>query len=143
MNLSHYKEEFITRVNSLAKEDVADKDERIRRVNELIEEYIEKTGEIPRQYQIMRLTNFILKDDLAEKGGGHKVKNNEYPILGKKAIQRRHHLETSLNTYEDVIGSDGKSKKPPTRRERTKYENMVVDGELKDPKRGKKKSRSE
>lgn len=119
-----YKEKFAEETKKLIDLKIEDREIRMEAVDTLINDYIEVIGERPPQSSVFLLTNYILSEELSDK-------SQNKSILGKKAIERRQMMETSLDDVSEYIGSDRKKKDIPTRRKRSKYENMVMDGQLK------------
>lgn len=122
---SDYKKQFAVETKKLMDLEIEDRSIRMVKVEELINDYIRDIGEKPPTVQIFKLTNHILREELSEKNGSASK-----DILGRKAIERRQQMETSLDDLDGMLASDGKKKDLPLRRKRTKYENMVVDGEI-------------
>ncbi|WP_188068991.1 hypothetical protein [Brevibacillus brevis] len=109
---------------------------RNREVDALITEYFESVGELPDAFDLERLTNAILHEELTD-DDEHKVSRHEYPILSDIQLARRREgkhqrgqggmgAETSEKMAEE-IGSDGASYRKPTRRKRSDREMMFVD----------------
>ncbi|MCP1354645.1 hypothetical protein [Aneurinibacillus migulanus] len=99
--------------------------ERIRRIDEMLDEYVTQKGEAPPSDVLETLANEILADELRDKDPD-KVTNNDYPFLSESQFEVRHGKEVS-DTINAVRGTDGKDYRVPTRRKRNAYENNRID----------------
>lgn len=105
---ANYKQLFEQEVEKLSYNRIPDRAERMRLIDELIEEYIEDTGERPDGRQLERLASAILYEDLQGDTRPDKVTLEERPILTFSQIKRRHGAEASGEVLE-IIGSDGRN----------------------------------
>lgn len=124
-----YKTAFTVAVNDLIKEKIADRYERMARIDELINEYVSGTGETPNQKQLERLTDYILMEELTDTDR-MKSRNTEYPFFSERQLERREGGEVSDKMAEEV-GTDGRNYKLPTRRKRAPHENNFMDATAK------------
>lgn len=99
--------------------------ERIRKINEMIDEYMTQYGESPDSSLLETLANEILAEELRSPDPD-KVTNNEYPFLSEWQFEVRHGKEVS-DAINAVRGTDGKDYRIPTRRKRNAYENNRID----------------
>lgn len=109
--------------------------ERISKVNSVIEAYVEHTGLRPESRTADHLSGLVLFDDLRDRNS-HKSKHNEYPILSDLQLFRRRfgsrgkegnmQGETSLESA-DCVATDGIDYRYPNRRTRTIDELVYVD----------------
>jgi len=66
-----YVAEFERQVDKLIEEGLEDRQERIRRVKSLTEEYVREVGQFPDSFQLQRLANEILREDLEKEDEGN------------------------------------------------------------------------
>jgi hypothetical protein len=64
-------------------------------VDKLIQEYIQETGTRPDSYQLHRLANHLLADELKDKSPD-KVSREEFPILSHWQIKTRNKRERNI-----------------------------------------------
>lgn len=131
-----YKTKFNDAVTELVAAKIADRQERMVAVDSLINEYVRDTGEVPVGAQLERLTNAILMEELTDPNN-HKVAHNEYPILSdiqmsRRQMGRRGSEATNMNgevgaQAASSVSTSGQDYRYPSRRTRTKEENMTVD----------------
>lgn len=132
-----YKTEFKMAVNELIAQGITDRVERMKVVEALINEYVTGIGTIPEDKPLEWLTDYILREELTENGGGHKVTNTEYPFLSATQLERRQfgarggessnmNGETSLAVASNVA-TDGTDYQYPSKRRRTSDENEFID----------------
>lgn len=67
---------------------------RIKAVDDLTAAYLEQTGQRPDAYQLSRLADYILRDDLSDPHPD-KVSNTEYPFLSEGQFKLRRVRENS------------------------------------------------
>jgi hypothetical protein len=120
-----YKSEFIVAVNELIAGKIADRQERMKRIEALINAYVSGIGETPNAKQLERLTDYTLMEELTDRHPD-KVSREEYPFMSDWQLDLRRDNECGLKITEDT-GTDGMNYKPPTRRKRTSSENESVD----------------
>jgi hypothetical protein len=125
-----YAEEFRLTVEEMMKNPEEDRDLRMETVQILIDDYVDQTGERPKNRDLTRLGHYILSEELKDKRP-NKVQEEEHPILSNSQVIRRQANEAGFDYAEMFISQDGKDFNASTRRKRTKYENMFVDGDLK------------
>ncbi|MMZ45488.1 hypothetical protein D1872_70860 [compost metagenome] len=128
-------EEYTTLLLHLAGASAPSYEERARKAEGMIEEYIKYTGVRPDYIQLDRISDLILFDDLRD-SDPHKTKHNEYPILSSTQLDRRRFGgrgqdsnmsgETSLGAAQ-CVGADGRDYRYPNRRTRTIDELLHVD----------------
>lgn len=121
---SNHRELFEAEVRKLSYNHVPDRAERIRLIDELIEEYIEDTGERPDPRQLKHLASAILYEELQGDTRPDKVTLEERPILTYPQIKRRHGNEASSEALE-IIGSDGRNHSRNKRRKLTIGEEIL------------------
>lgn len=130
-----YKEELTAYTDELfrnIKKKTEDKKgiaERNQIVETLTDTYIEVTGERPPSYALSRLTNYVLHDVLTDKRTNKS--SDENAVLSRHQIKKRKRDE--VNNDELIGNIDSKSRRcnRTRRRQRSLYENMYVDGDLK------------
>lgn len=133
-----YKEQFTDSVTELIEEAVEDRQERINRINHLIESYVEQTGERPDGRELDRLSSHILHEELEGDPRPDKMTLVDEPIMTEAQRGRRIKNEVSEKSFA-FIGNDGKNHREPIRRNMTTGELMAIDGavrKLKDEKPG-------
>ena len=124
-----YSTAFSEAVVQLVALEIKDRTERIQAIDDLINSYVNATGKRPPTSDLFRLSNHILREELSDKRK-HKTMKTEYPILGRKAIERRQEQEVSLNSFDELYDTNGNNKGFPKRRERSSYEQMNTDCRL-------------
>jgi hypothetical protein len=65
---------------------------RCKQVYDLCEWFYRETGRTPLSYQLERLGNYLLADELRDKST-HKVKHTEYPVLSYTQTKLRNRRE--------------------------------------------------
>ncbi|MGM0846874.1 MAG: hypothetical protein ACQEUT_18100 [Bacillota bacterium] len=114
-NLSgDYKTEFHEKASALIELNIENRDERIRRIDELCESYTVATRQKPDSYQLVRLADYILKEELTDKDS-NKSKKVEYNFHSEDQELRRDKKETALGKLEHSIDVDGKRRGNSTR----------------------------
>lgn len=85
----NYKATFASQVDRLVAKTLP-VEERIGVVDELLEAYVAKVGEVPDSLQVTRLADYILKDELNDRSPD-KVSNTEFPFLsvGQQKLRGR------------------------------------------------------
>lgn len=68
------------------------REERIRQISALIDEYVAQTGERPDSRALYRLGSVILHEELTD-SNPHKVARESYPILSDRQLVRRDRRE--------------------------------------------------
>jgi hypothetical protein len=86
---------------------------RIGQVEILTEAYFEQTGQKPDPFQLERLADFILRDDLSDPHPD-KVTNTEFPILSEGQVKLRNGRENSWDV--SIFSPNRKHKLNGTRR---------------------------
>jgi hypothetical protein len=130
--------EDITELQRATKRGEMPRELRLVKIEALTEGYFAKTGEIPDEITLERLSDLCLYEELSDPDE-HKVARNEYPILSETQIARRQEgkhqrkndnpkIEVPLGIAENY-GTDGKVHDYPTRRVRSERENRFVDKE--------------
>lgn len=82
----------------LIQKELPDVQTRCKQVYDLCEWFYKETGRIPQSYQLERLGNYLLADELRDKST-HKVKHTEYPVLS-------HTQQKLRNRRESRVGDD-------------------------------------
>jgi hypothetical protein len=110
-----YKTQFKEFVDTIMKKEnhIEDRIERNQAVETLIESYTEQTGERPHEWQLGRLTNYLLLEELTDNRKHKSQKGNS--ILSKSGVRHRQKKEVSIESVYLYIGSDGKRKDTPRR----------------------------
>lgn len=75
-------------------------EERIEKINEVCEDHVKRTGKKPDSYQLTRLSNLILLEDLKNKDS-HKTQKSEYPFHSAPQAKRRRKKE--FVTQDDTL----------------------------------------
>jgi hypothetical protein len=113
---------------------------RFAKIEELAEDYFDKTGEWPDIVALERMTTLCLHEELTD-SNPDKITNEEYPIMSETQLARRregkhrkkeanYRIEVPLGIA-DNYGTDGRMHEYPTRRVRSERENSFVDKEAK------------
>lgn len=126
--MTNYKAELheaITELQVATKRGELPREVRLVKIEALTEEYFANTGEMPDGSTLERLADLCLYEELTDTDR-MKVRNNEYPFLSEHQLEERHNGEASFKLAEEH-GVDGRNHKPPTKRERTGYENRLID----------------
>lgn len=90
---TEYKKEFTKAVDELIALNIEDRQVRIKEIDKLCTEYVEEVGEQPESYQLTRLANEILKEELTDKNT-YKMSHGEYSILSERQLERRNDITT-------------------------------------------------
>jgi hypothetical protein len=115
----------ITQLQADTKRGELPREVRIVKINTLIEDYFAKTGEMPDGITLERLSDLILDEELRDTHPD-KVTRTEYPFFSETQFEERRKDEASFKLSEEH-GVDGRSHKPPIRRERTRRDLKFVD----------------
>ena len=148
--MNDYKTQFNEEVTALISANITDRAERMAAVQALIDRYVAENGVTPDGPQIIRLTDYILREELTDPDP-YKSEHNEYPILSEIQLSRRREGrrgsantnvrgETPIRSDGDdettsdkhspagvYLASDGKDYRRPIRRTRSKNELIYVD----------------
>lgn len=116
---------FTGAVSALIEANIVDRTERMASVDTLISAYTAETGEYPDAYELVRLADYILREELTDMHPD-KVTNTEYPFFSASQLTLRLERETSEKAAEEY-GADRKNYGEPTRRRRSRYEMWHVD----------------
>lgn len=123
-----YKVQFSEEVTALIEKHIDDIDARKYAVWQLIEAYIDQTGQRPVPSELDRLSSHLLYESLEGDPRPDKITEEDYPILTVAQFNRRYNKEArseALNT----IGTDGVNHRPPTRRKKTLGELIAMDNQ--------------
>lgn len=120
-----YKVEFHDAVSDLIAQDIADRTERMAAVNALTDAYFDSVDKQPDAAELERLTDYILREELTDTNR-MKSRDAEYPFLSEHQFERRRANEVPLKIAEEC-GTDGRNYRLPTRRKRSKQENLLFD----------------
>jgi hypothetical protein len=124
-----HKEQFEKAVDWLIGKDIQDRRQRMAAVKQLADQYIAQVGERPDPAQLERLTDYILREELADKNP-HKVRHAEYPIFSDRQLMLREGREAPIKAAA-TVATDGRDYRKPVRRKRSDYENRFVDEKAK------------
>ena len=106
-------------------------DERIAITEDIIDCYIAQTGKRPSPAAIYRMGDYILHEDITDKTK-IKARLQEYNVLTRTQLNSRKKRERFNQQYlEEGIANTHKDQRHKGRRERSLYEKMYVDGDLK------------
>lgn len=105
--------EYTSLLFNLAKKEDTDVNDRIRKVQEMTDAYIEQRGERPDVTQLDRLSSLILRNELTDMNE-YKMSHNEYPIMSERQQERRHKTEIS-EVWAESVAQDGRDYRPKTR----------------------------
>lgn len=119
-----HRERFEQEAAKISYNRISDRWERVQKIEELIEEYIEDTGRRPDSKQLERLTSAILYENMQGDTRPDKVALEEYPILTYSQIKRRHRSEASGEVLE-VVGSDRRNHSRISQRKLTISEEIL------------------
>ena len=92
---------------------MSDRQVRIGVIDSLCEEYVEAIGEMPDSWQLQRLANEILREELTSTSG-HKAKK-PYSFLSDRQMETRYRQEASFKFTEEY-DTDGKFQGRPIRK---------------------------
>ncbi|WP_157349624.1 hypothetical protein [Bacillus sp. EE-W1] len=126
-----YKVKFMSYVDGLIKrrendsDAISNRDTRAEEIKSLTDAYTETVGKLPDEFQLGRLADLLLYEELHDKDR-MKVRNNEYPFLSERQLLRRRSEETSDKMYEEY-SVDKRNHKAPIRRVRSRRENRLID----------------
>ena len=127
-----YKAQFETYVNTLitsiresGSSAISNRDVRAKEIKSLTDAYVGTVGERPDEFQLERLTDLLLYEELTD-SHPDKMTRNEYPIMSETQLARRQtgaHVrkgttpkgEIPMNALYDV-SADGGSPRIPKRR---------------------------
>jgi len=126
--MSAYKTKFNERIDEMyakTKRGELPRELRMVEIEALTDWYVKNTGKRPDDKALERLSDLILYEELTDPHPD-KVTRTEYPFLSETQFDERHKGEASFKLAEEY-GVDGRNHKPPTRRDRTGYENRLVD----------------
>jgi hypothetical protein len=126
--MSDYKtqlHEVITELQRATKQGALPRELRLVKIEELTEEYFAKTGEMPDNIALERLSDLCLYEELSDTHPD-KVTRTEYPFFSETQFEERRKVEASFKLSEEQ-GVDGRNYKPPVRRERTKRDIKFID----------------
>ncbi|MGM0904248.1 MAG: hypothetical protein ACQEXB_24490 [Bacillota bacterium] len=130
--------EEITKLQAATKRGELPRDVRLMRIETLAEEYYAKTGELPDDKALGRLSDLCLYEELTDTDR-MKVRNNEYPFFSETQFEERRMAEASFKLAEEQ-GVDGRDHKPPVKRMRSNKENKLVDKNARIRNKERKKS---
>lgn len=102
-----------------------DRQVRIKAIKDLTETYTAANGKRPDNDILERLTDCILHEELTDPDV-YKIAHNEYPFMSEHQFDLRRGRELNEGLVENH-GTDGKNHAKPTRRKRTKKENLLSD----------------
>lgn len=120
-----YKTQFNEDTTALIDANIEDRTERMAAVQALIDRYVETNGEIPDRAQLERLSDYILREELTNPNR-MKVRDEEYPFLSARQLERRQDYEYSIDLAESY-DTDGTNCAKPERRHRTAKEQRFID----------------
>lgn len=90
-----YDISFRRSIRQLTKESLSTSEITVE-TDEMIDQYLDDTGEIPSDSYLELMADAILNEELSD-ASPDKVTNTEYPILGDKQIRSRRRSEVPLN----------------------------------------------
>lgn len=104
--------EYTSLLFYLAKKGASTPSERISKVAQMTNAYVEFREDRPHYTQLDRLASLILRDDLIDKHPD-KMTRNEYPIMSASQREEREKGETSMK-WAESIAIDGRDYQPKT-----------------------------
>jgi hypothetical protein len=134
--------EDITLLQQATKRGELPREVRLVRIEQLTEEYYEKTGEMPDAVALERLADLCLYEEL-NNPSLTKMQDEEYPIMSERQYDRRQSAEVATGNRMDNNAADGQKHTSPLRRNRSDYENRYVDKKAKTRNKGRKKTYQE
>ncbi|KXY25721.1 hypothetical protein [Bacillus sp. FSL K6-0067] len=127
-----YKVQFETYINTLitARREsdsgaISNSDVRAKEINSLIDAYVETVGGRPDEFQLERLTDLLLYEELNDPTPW-KSRKLEYPFFSERQLLRRRECESSDELYESY-SVDKRNQQKPVRRMRSKSEHKFID----------------
>lgn len=120
-----YKERFRDVADELIEENIKDRNERMKRIEQLVTEYVFDTGEKPDSGVLDKLANYILREELTDPRK-NKSRIEEYPFFSEYQLARRENRELPEKAAAH-IGTDGKNYRVPKRKKRSVRDMLHVD----------------
>lgn len=130
MNAKEKLHEAITQLHAATKRGVLPRELRLGKIEQLTEDYFAKTGDMPDAKALERLADLCLYEELTDPNPD-KMTREEYPFMSEHQFDRRDSRESSVGDAIDNSAADGRKHYPPTRRNRSDYENKLVDKKAK------------
>jgi len=134
--------EAITQLQAETKRGELPRELRLVRIDGLIEGYFVATGEMPDAVTLERTADLILFEDL-NNPSLTKMQDEEYPIMSERQFDRRQSAEIATGKRMDNNAADGQKHITPTRRNRTDYENLLLDKRAKSLNKERKRKYTE
>lgn len=142
---TNYKEllhEAITEIHAATKRGEMPRAVRLVKLEQLAEEYYAKAGEMPDAVALEKMADLVLYEELTDPNPD-KMTDEEYPFMGEHQFDRRDKRESVVGDAIDNSAADGAKHYPPTKRQRTDYENRFVDKKAKIRNKERKKKYAE
>jgi hypothetical protein len=118
--------EAITQLQAETKRGEMPRQLRLVKIEQLTEDYYAKAGEWPDSVALERMADLILFEDL-NNPSLTKMHDEEYPIMSERQYDRRQSAEVATGMRMDNNAADGGNHITPTRRNRTTYEDLLMD----------------
>lgn len=122
--------EEIAKLQAATKRGELPREVRLVKIEELTERYYAATGKMPDGSALEKLADLCLHEELTDPNPD-KVTREEYPFMSEHQFDRRDSRESSVGDAIDNSAADGRKHYPPTRRNRSDYENKLVDKKAK------------
>ena len=118
--------EDITQLQQAIKRGELPRQVRLGKIERLTEEYFARAGEWPDAGALERLSDLVLFEDL-NNPSLTKMQDEEYPIMSERQFDRRQSAEVATGKRMDNNAADGQKHLTPIRRNRSAYENLLLD----------------
>lgn len=140
-----YKALFNERINDMyakTKRGELPRELRMREIEVLTDWYVEESGERPECAALDKLADLVLYEDLFNPSLT-KMKDEEYPIMSERQYDRRQKGELATGEAMEMNAADGKTHTKPNRRNRSSYENKLIDKKVRSRNRERKRMYAE
>lgn len=115
--------QYIDDLFAKEKSEGTDRESRLQASDDLIESYLEYSGQRPDSTALERLGSLILRDELADRDR-MKVRNNEFPFHSDDQLRRRNDEEVSITWAEDVA-TDGRDYRIKSRDNNRRFREII------------------
>lgn len=98
--MSLFTERAVELVRLPLEQQPKESDTKNKQVEDMIEEYYQFTGKLPKPYMLNYLANYLLSGELKDRDAD-KVANHEYPVMSDYQLKRRERTQISME--QDVM----------------------------------------
>lgn len=103
--LFDYHEWIHEQIDLCIEKNTEDRKQRISEVNELLETYVERVGKRPPSYELNRLTDYILKEELTDKSTNKSKEEDAF--ISNDQLRHREKKEVRLQNIEETVNQNG------------------------------------